>query len=98
MGCIRKDTLNPGKRSEATPADVGLTYERLSIPSGNRQLDSFLVRAKDSCRPTAALLIFHGRGETIADWIRVQRYLYDRCISSIIFDYSGTAEAVHLGL
>jgi alpha-beta hydrolase superfamily lysophospholipase len=82
-------TLNPGFRSAATPADVGVKFERLATPSGGRKLDGFLVRADASCPRTAAVLIFHGRGETIADWVGVQRRLHDSCISSIVFDYSG---------
>jgi alpha-beta hydrolase superfamily lysophospholipase len=82
-------TLNPGFKSAATPADVGLKFERLSIPSGGRKLDGFLVRADASCPRTAAVLIFHGRGETVADWVSAQRRLHDACISSIVFDYSG---------
>jgi uncharacterized protein len=86
---FEKSTLNPGELSPATPADVGLAFERLSIPSNGRQLDAFLVRAEPSCRPAPALLIFHGRNETIADWIGVQNYLHGKCISSLVFDYSG---------
>jgi uncharacterized protein len=82
-------TLNPGFKSPATPADVGLKFERLSIPSGARKLDGFLVRADANCPRTAAVLIFHGRGETVADWTGAQKQLHDACISSIVFDYSG---------
>ena len=45
--------------------------------------------ADSSCSRTAAVLLFHGRNETIADWIKVQRRLHDDCISSLAFDYSG---------
>ncbi|MBR0935365.1 alpha/beta hydrolase [Bradyrhizobium jicamae] len=86
---FEKGTLNPGELSQATPADVGLPFERVSIPSGDRKLDGFLVRADASCRPALALLIFHGRNETVADWIAVQKYLHDKCVSSLVFDYSG---------
>ena len=86
---FERTTLNPGVRSNATPGDVGLKFERISIPSGKRKLDSFVVRAEPSCQRTAAVLIFHGRRETVADWIGVQRLLHDACISSMIFDYSG---------
>ena len=94
-GCSRvwepfeRGTLNPGVRSAATPATVGLKFDRISIASGDRRLDSFVVRAEQSCPDSAAVLIFHGRGETIADWIKVQRVLHDACISSMTFDYSG---------
>jgi uncharacterized protein len=86
---FEKNTLNPGELSQATPADVGLPFERVSIPSNGRQLDGFLVRAEASCQPALALLIFHGRGETVADWINVQKLLRGKCISSLVFDYSG---------
>ncbi len=86
---FEKKTLNPGVRSSATPADLGLQYKRVSIPSGPRRLDGFLVLADASCSKTAAVLLFHGRGETIADWIKVQGRLHDGCISSLAFDYSG---------
>jgi hypothetical protein len=66
---FEKNTLNPGELSQATPADIGLPFERVAIPSNSRQLDGFLVRAEASCQPALALLIFHGRGETVADWI-----------------------------
>jgi alpha-beta hydrolase superfamily lysophospholipase len=86
---FEKNTLNPGELSQATPADVGLPFERVSFPSNGRQLDGFLVRAEASCQPALALLIFHGRGETVADWINVQKFLRGKCISSLVFDYSG---------
>ena len=86
---FEKGTLNPGELSKATPADVGLRFERVSIASGDRKLDGFLVRAEASCQSAAALLIFHGRGETVADWIAVQKFLHDKCVSSLVFDYSG---------
>jgi alpha-beta hydrolase superfamily lysophospholipase len=94
-GCSRvwapfeHSTLNPGFRSAATPAEVGLKFDRVSIPSGARKLDGFVVRAAPACPRTAAVLIFHGRGETIANWVKVQRVLHDACISSMTFDYSG---------
>jgi alpha-beta hydrolase superfamily lysophospholipase len=88
-GSFERDTLNPGVRSNATPADVGLKFQRISIPNGSRHLDGFIVRADPSCSRTAAVLIFHGRGETVADWLKVQRRLHQSCISSMVFDYSG---------
>ncbi|MHB8384346.1 MAG: alpha/beta hydrolase [Candidatus Binataceae bacterium] len=86
---FEKKTLNPGLRSAATPADLGLKFDRVAIPSGARVLDGFLVRADPSCADTAAVLIFHGRNETVADWINVQQRLHQSCISSLVFDYSG---------
>ena len=86
---FEKQSLNPGVTSNATPAQVGLAFERIAIPSGPRLLDGFVVRASLTCGQAPAVLMFHGRGETVADWIGVQRLLYDNCISSMVFDYSG---------
>jgi uncharacterized protein len=42
-------------------------------------------------------LVFHGVGETISQWVKAQRFLYDRCISSLVFDYSGHGESTKPG-
>jgi pimeloyl-ACP methyl ester carboxylesterase len=87
---FERDTLNPGPRSDVTPATLGLKFERLVIKSGPRKLDAFLVKPTGSCRrPSSAVLIFHGRNETIADWVGVQQYLQAHCVTSVVFDYSG---------
>jgi len=80
-----------------TPATLGIPFERLKIASGNRQLDSFLVRAPSTCQVQAAVLVFHGVGETISQWVKAQRFLYDHCISSMVFDYSGHGESTKPG-
>jgi len=90
---LERAMISTGPNGPETPATVGLAYERLKIPSGNRLLDAYLVEAASSCRSRAALLIFHGVGETISQWVTVQRLLYDHCISSIVFDYSGNGNS-----
>jgi fermentation-respiration switch protein FrsA (DUF1100 family) len=97
LGPFEKSTLNPGVRSEATPAEVGVAFERVAIPSSGRILDGFLVRADRSCAPATAVLIFHGRGETIADWVKVQKYLHSHCVSSLVFDYAGHGHSTGVG-
>jgi len=94
---FERDTLNPGLRSDATPAAIGLPFERIAIPSGERVLDAFGVDADRGCGSRGAVLIFHGRGETVADWIRVQQSLRARCVSSIVFDYSGHGRSTPAG-
>ncbi|MGB8596679.1 MAG: hypothetical protein WCD48_14345, partial [Candidatus Sulfotelmatobacter sp.] len=84
-----KTFLNTGPNGPETPATVGLAFDRLKISSGGRVLDAYLVRASAACQPRVAVLIFHGVMETISEWILAQRFLYDHCISSIVFDYSG---------
>jgi fermentation-respiration switch protein FrsA (DUF1100 family) len=86
---FEKDTLNPGFRSAATPGDLGVPFQRIRIASGSRQLDGFFVPASTGCKKPVAVLIFHGRNETIADWGAAQKRFRDACIASLAFDYSG---------
>ncbi len=86
---FEKSTLNPGLRSNTTPGDLGIPFQRISIASESRQLDAFLVPAGAECKKHVAVLIFHGRNETIADWVAAQKRLRDGCIASLAFDYSG---------
>ncbi len=81
--------LSTGPNGTDTPATLGVPYERIAITSGSRQLDGFLVKAAGTCTRPAAVLIFHGVGETISYWPKAQKLLYDRCVSSLVFDYSG---------
>jgi alpha-beta hydrolase superfamily lysophospholipase len=90
---LERAMLSTGPNGPETPAVLGLTYERLKISSGGRLLDAYLVEASSTCRSRAALLIFHGVGETISQWVPVQRLLHDRCISSVVFDYSGNGDS-----
>ena len=79
------------------PATLGIPFERLKIASGSRHLDGFLVQVPPDSRPRVAVLIFHGAGETISDWVKAQRFLYDHGISSIVFDYSGHGDSSRPG-
>jgi uncharacterized protein len=81
--------LCTGPNGEETPQTMGLVYERVSIPSGPRQLDGYLVRAQSSGQKPIAILIYHGVKETISDWVSAQRFLHDHGVSSMVFDYSG---------
>ena len=90
---LERAMISNGPNGPETPATVGLAYERLKIPSGSRLLDAFLVEAAPSCQPRTALLIFHGVGETVSQWVNVQRLLHDHCISSVVFDYSGNGDS-----
>jgi alpha-beta hydrolase superfamily lysophospholipase len=90
---LERAMISTGPNGPETPAAAGLAYERPKIPSGNRLLDAYLVEAPSTCQRRAALLIFHGVGETISQWVGVQRLLYDHCISSVVFDYSGNGDS-----
>ena len=90
---LEQAMISTGANGPETPATVGLAYERLKIPSGSRFLEAYLVGAPSTCQPRVALLIFHGVGETISQWVGVQRLLHDNCISSVVFDYSGDGDS-----
>jgi len=90
---LERAMISTGPNGPETPATVGLAYERLKIPSASRLLDAYLVEAPSTCQPPAALLIFHGVGETISQWVNVLRLLHDHCISSVVFDYSGNGDS-----
>jgi uncharacterized protein len=97
MHFVSKQFLNTGPNGPQTPATAGLAFDRLKIPSGSRILDSYLVRAPASCQPRVAVLIFHGVMETISEWVPAQKFLYDHCISSMVFDYSGHGDSSRPG-
>jgi len=85
--------LTTGPNGPATPASVGVPFERLAIPSGARRLDSYVVPAAPRCENPSVILIYHGVQETISDWVRAQKFLYDHCVSSVIFDYTGSGNS-----
>ncbi len=70
-----------------TPLDFGASYETLALPVGGRLLQARLVRG--SSATSRAVLIFHGNGEAVSDWSRVQALLHAAGLSSMVFDYSG---------
>ena len=72
-----------GKGSR-TPAARGLTYDQISIASGDHQLESFYVPADGP-----GLLIFHGNAEAISGWVDALKILHDAGIAAMVFDYSG---------
>jgi alpha-beta hydrolase superfamily lysophospholipase len=97
LNVASKSFLNTGPNGAATPATVGLIFDRLKIPSGSRVLDAYLVRAPVACQPRVAVLIFHGVMETISEWVLAQKFLYDHCVSSVVFDYSGHGDSTRPG-
>lgn len=87
---FERDTLNPGVPSGQRPLVAAPGLERIAVPSGERSLDARLARPGAGCpASTAAVLVFHGRNETVADWAAVQALLGDQCIASMTVDYSG---------
>lgn len=90
---MEKLALTTGPNGPETPATVGIPFERVAIRSGARRLDSYVVTASDSCMDPPVALIYHGVQETISEWVKAQRFLYDHCVSSVVFDYTGSGNS-----
>jgi uncharacterized protein len=86
--------LTTGPNGATTPGSLGVPFERATIPSNNnRRLDGYVVPAETSCKNAPVLLIYHGIHETISDWVKTQRFLYQHCVTSVIFDASGSGDS-----
>jgi fermentation-respiration switch protein FrsA (DUF1100 family) len=75
------------------PSDFNLDYEEIWIEVRSRELHAWLIKAPLINQEKSAILIYHGGGETISWWLDVQKYLYDRGISSMVFDYSAYGQS-----
>lgn len=89
--------LNTGPNGSETPDTIGVPFQRVRIPSDERTLDGYFVWAASGCRQAPALLIFHGAGETISQWVSAQAFLREHCVSSIVFDYTGSGDSPRPG-
>lgn len=90
---IDTKALTTGPNGKDTPGTLGAPYERQSIASGDRRLDSYIVTADPACVDAPVLVIYHGVQETISNWVKAQRFLYDHCVSSVVFDYAGSGDS-----
>lgn len=90
---MAKLALTTGPNGPETPAILEVPFERIEIPSGSRKLDSYVVTASSSCTNPPVLLIYHGVQETISEWVKAQRFLYGHCVSSVIFDPTGSGNS-----
>lgn len=90
---LSEKMLATGPNGPETPADLGAPYREVTIPSHGRSLDAYLVRAASSCKDPPAILIYHGFNETISKWTEAQKLLYDHCVSSLVFDPSGSGNS-----
>lgn len=67
---------------------TGLTFTSIAITSGRNRLDA--VFALPECGSVrATVLICHGIGEVVTQWMPIQRLLAARGVASLVFDYSG---------
>ncbi|HUO91582.1 MAG TPA: alpha/beta hydrolase [Rhizomicrobium sp.] len=76
-----------------TPAQFGAAWTPFTIDSDGRTLQASLVMAQPSCTRPVAVLLFHGRDESLSDWAKAQAFPSRECVSSVMFDYSGNGDS-----
>lgn len=89
--------LSTGPNGPTTPLSIGIPFLRARISRSQRTLDGYLVAADPACQAKVAVLIFHGAGERISDWVHAQRLLRAHCVASMVFDYSGHGDSPRPG-
>jgi hypothetical protein len=52
-----------------------------------------VVTAPAACADAPVILIYHGVQETISLWSGAQAFLYRNCVSSVVFDYTGSGDS-----
>lgn len=77
----------PGRALEATPADRGLEFEPLSIPTGDGEtLDGWFIPAGEA---RGTLLFFHGNAGNISHRLDSVGLFHRLGLNVLIFDYRG---------
>lgn len=77
-----------GRIPSRTLQSPGLVLTSLTIPSGRNRLDA-IYAAPGSVPARAAVLICHGIGEVVSQWVPIQVLLAAHGVASLVFDYSG---------
>lgn len=81
------------RNGRAVPTQFGVAWTPSVIDSDGRSLQASVVLAQRSCTKPVAILIFHGRDESLSDWAKAQAFLSRQCVSSMMFDYSGNGDS-----
>lgn len=72
------------------PTDRGIAYQKVMIPSGDRQLSGWWVPA-DKARAT--VLVWHGQNEALSHWTYAIKRFHDSGLSVMVFDYTGFGDS-----
>lgn len=83
---LEEQAITTRPNGETTPESFGVTSRQFQFESGERTIHASLVEAN---RNAPAVLIYHGRRETLSRWAETQAMLYNQGITSMVFDYSG---------
>lgn len=81
------------RNGRTVPAQFGVPWTPSTIDSDGRTLQVSVVMAQPACARPVAILIFHGRDESLSDWAKAQAFLSRQCVSSFLFDYSGNGDS-----
>lgn len=90
---MENKALTTGPNGSENPGTLGVPFERVKLISSSRYLDSYVVRTPIACLHSPVILIYHGVQETISFWAAAQRFLYDHCVASVVFDYTGSGDS-----
>ena len=83
----KKSLYFPFKAIEATPEDIGLAYEDVTIKTGDGiQLTGWFI---PSPNPRATILLSHGNGGNISHRLDKIKILHDLNLDILIYDYRG---------
>jgi uncharacterized protein len=81
----------PSRAVLATPADIGLDYEALRLPTADgEELDAWFVPARGE---RAVLLFFHGNAGNISHRLDSLRIFHGLGLSVLIIDYRGYGQS-----
>lgn len=86
---LEEEAIATRPNDDITPEQFGAPSQQFQFDSNGRTLHASLVRAENSDNTTPAVLLYHGRRETISRWAEAQALLYRQGITSMVFDYSG---------
>jgi fermentation-respiration switch protein FrsA (DUF1100 family) len=87
----KRNIYFPLRTIEATPADINLDYEEISIETSDKvRLSGWFIPAQNSRR---TILFFHGNGGNISHRLEKIQVLNDLKADVLIFDYRGYGES-----
>lgn len=84
----------PDALLKSTPAEVGLAYENVWLPTTNGQVNGWWISPKSNPRSTAneeipVILFFHGNGSNLGDLVSRAQQFNQWGYSTLLIDYRG---------
>lgn len=90
---LHEFTSNWFQSGKSAPRSPDGAHQDIRLISGGARLHAWWMTPEPSRPAKAALIIFHGNQETLADWSDVLPALRERGIAGFIFDYAGFGES-----